>query len=310
MSRLIRWRPSGAALVAIVAVVIAAAGTATAATLITGADVKNGSLTGADVKNGSLSGSDVRNRSLGISDISLSARNALHGQRGAAGSNGTAGAKGATGASGVTGSTGSSGATGATGAPGTTTVSAPGGGFTGTNPNVTFTGSGVTIAADANSGGSLEFTGLNGKKLTDLAQLQYTAEYTQTGTDQGGGMPYLRVFLDNDATDVIFSPNTQQPDGRPIHSGVTQRFDVIGGLVRYNDDDGDGNDDATNAPSGYGVTGKSWDYLVTHDGNHTISGIYISAGFGGSLTANTTAHVNSLKTEALGTPPSEVFFGS
>ena len=40
-----------------------------AATLITGADVKDGSLTGADVRNGSLTGFDVKNGSLGGVDV-------------------------------------------------------------------------------------------------------------------------------------------------------------------------------------------------------------------------------------------------
>lgn len=61
------WRSMVAAGAA-VALLSTAAG-ATAATLITGADVKNGSLTGADIKNSSLTGTDIKNSSLTGADI-------------------------------------------------------------------------------------------------------------------------------------------------------------------------------------------------------------------------------------------------
>src|SRR5262245_58652129 len=43
--------------------------TAVAATVITGKNVKNGSLTGKDVKNSSLTGTDVKDQSLGPADF-------------------------------------------------------------------------------------------------------------------------------------------------------------------------------------------------------------------------------------------------
>src|SRR4051812_45095271 len=52
-------RPSPALVVAVVACVIACAGSATAATLITGAQIRNGSLTSADVRDHALRGRDV-----------------------------------------------------------------------------------------------------------------------------------------------------------------------------------------------------------------------------------------------------------
>src|SRR4051794_16872774 len=52
-------RPSPALIVAIVALVVACAGSATAATLITGRQIRNGSVTGIDVKDRSLRGKDV-----------------------------------------------------------------------------------------------------------------------------------------------------------------------------------------------------------------------------------------------------------
>jgi integrase len=75
-------------------IALAFGGSATAASLVTGADVQDSSLTGRDVKA----------RSLGLSDLSLAARNALRGQRGPSGFDGTdgvsiAGPAGAQGAS-------------------------------------------------------------------------------------------------------------------------------------------------------------------------------------------------------------------
>ena len=86
-------------LIVVAARVAATGGTATAAKLITGKDVKNGSLTGKDVKN----------RSLGVSDLSAKARASLRGQAGLTGPTGPAGAAGTAGAKGDTGATGPTG---------------------------------------------------------------------------------------------------------------------------------------------------------------------------------------------------------
>ena len=90
--------------VATLALVISLTGTATAATvtLITGRDVKNGSLTGAD----------VRDHSVGLRDLSPRAIAALRG------ANGDAGAVGPQGAPGTAGPQGPAGSEGAAGPPG------------------------------------------------------------------------------------------------------------------------------------------------------------------------------------------------
>lgn len=85
-----RFRPTPSMLVSIVAVVIACAGSATAASLITGAQVKNGSLTGSDVKDHSLTGRDFRG--------SVRGPRGLRGLRGPIGPQGIQGPKGDTGA--------------------------------------------------------------------------------------------------------------------------------------------------------------------------------------------------------------------
>lgn len=87
------------------------AGTAFAATVIEGRNLRNESVTGAKIKNGSLA----------AGDLSSTARATLKGQRGpagAGGSNGANGSAGAPGAKGDTGATGAAGPQGATGAQG------------------------------------------------------------------------------------------------------------------------------------------------------------------------------------------------
>lgn len=83
------------------AIVLAMGGTAFAAIVLTGRNVKDSSLTGIDVKNGSLT----------AYDLSLAARNSFKGAKG------TTGTMGITGARGLTGATGPKGDTGAPGAP-------------------------------------------------------------------------------------------------------------------------------------------------------------------------------------------------
>jgi hypothetical protein len=83
---------------------------ATAAKLITGTDIKNGSLTGADVKNGSL----------GFRDLGPYARKLVLDDKGATGATGAKGDKGEAGANGKDGVNGEAGANGKDGANGAT----------------------------------------------------------------------------------------------------------------------------------------------------------------------------------------------
>ncbi len=94
--------PSPSTALATVAVFAALGGTATAAKLVTGKDVKNASLTG----------NDLRKRSVPASKLTRKARRSL---RGATGPAGAAGPKGATGATGATGASGPKGAAGPAG---------------------------------------------------------------------------------------------------------------------------------------------------------------------------------------------------
>ena len=79
--------------IAVAAIAAVAAGTATAASLITGKQVKNGSLTGKDIKK----------RSIGPKQLNKKAKAALKGANGAAGAKGDKGDKGDPGAPGAQG---------------------------------------------------------------------------------------------------------------------------------------------------------------------------------------------------------------
>jgi hypothetical protein len=117
-------RPGGSLLLAVLALVLALGGTATAAKLITGKQIKNSSLTGADVKNSSLTGADVKNASIGPSDLTADARVAASGKGdpGAPGAPGATGAKGEKGDKGDKGDPGTNGTNGTNGADGRTRV--------------------------------------------------------------------------------------------------------------------------------------------------------------------------------------------
>ena len=64
MGRFRGLRPSPSMMVAFVALFVAGAGTATAAKLITGKQIKNSSITSTDVRNGSLLRKDFRSAQL------------------------------------------------------------------------------------------------------------------------------------------------------------------------------------------------------------------------------------------------------
>ena len=95
-------RPSPALVLALIALMVALAGTGTAArqALLTGRDVKDNSLTGADIRNNSLRGADIRNGSLQYADLSRSTRNRLRAAAGATGARGAQGDRGPAGPSG------------------------------------------------------------------------------------------------------------------------------------------------------------------------------------------------------------------
>jgi hypothetical protein len=64
-----RRLPSPAMMVALIALFVALGGSATAALVITGANIKNGTVSGLDLKNGSVTGYDLKNGAVGRDDL-------------------------------------------------------------------------------------------------------------------------------------------------------------------------------------------------------------------------------------------------
>lgn len=107
-------RPSPAMLVAVIALVVALAGGAVGATLITGDQIKDRSITRKDVKNASLTGTQIKDGTLGMRDLSKAARAGLGGPPGV----GVAGAPGPAGPQGTQGTAGPQGVPGPQGSRG------------------------------------------------------------------------------------------------------------------------------------------------------------------------------------------------
>jgi hypothetical protein len=165
--------------VALAALVVAAAGSATAASrqLFTGADVKNASLTGADVKNASLTGADVRNGSIGVGDLAPATRTAI----GAAGSPGPQGPPGPPGAAAV--------------APPTPLASI--GGDVQSIPNVTDTEvawTETTVGIDSEDPDGMHDNVVNPGRLTPPSPGFYTLQVTVAWTANATGDRELRVL--------------------------------------------------------------------------------------------------------------------
>ena len=117
MRRILRHRPPPAMVIACLALSIALGGTASAAVLITGKQVKDGSLSGRDIANRSLTGQDVRDRSLTPLDFNGSVQGPAgpQGPKGDRGQQGPAGASGPAGSQGLKGDRGEQGPAGASG---------------------------------------------------------------------------------------------------------------------------------------------------------------------------------------------------
>lgn len=90
-----------AGLVAAVVAALVAGGTATAASLITGKQIKDRSITGRDIKTGSLTGKQIKSDSIGVRDLTTGAFDALAGSQGPAGPAGPAGPQGPAGPAGT-----------------------------------------------------------------------------------------------------------------------------------------------------------------------------------------------------------------
>src|SRR3954464_7074710 len=156
---------------AVVALLLGGIGTAGAAKLFTGKDIRNRSLHGSDIARGSISKSNL---SKGLQDqITTGSRQqtAASQSPGAQGQAGARGEKGDKGDKGDHGDKGDKGDKGDDGDPARTAITAlPQNGFDATNPTVKITPDSVSFGpyADGGSqGGSVCYSGLKGKTLAD-----------------------------------------------------------------------------------------------------------------------------------------------
>ena len=94
-----------------------------------------------------------------------------------------------------------------------------------------------------------------------------------SGDTGGVGVPYLRIFTQNDTNSWIFSPNTQAPDP-DIVEGPFHEWVATSGSWRYNDDAGTGPD-------------SPFADLVNLHGTEVISSVCVTTGFsaGSNLSA-------------------------
>jgi hypothetical protein len=150
------------------------------------------------------------------------------------------------------------------------------------------TGDGVQFGPFANGGGCdtagtdyarLDFSGMNGKKLSTLKQLDYTGWYVADNDTSGVGAPTMRVYFEgtgtggdgqaNEPNRLTFSPNTQfnKSFNYDDSQGAVHTWLVTHGTVRYNDD-GDV------SPAGE----KPWTYWVAQYPDAKISDINILNG--------------------------------
>jgi hypothetical protein len=205
---------------------------------------------GAGYSAGEITSKDIKDQTIKIKDMKPGTVSKLKGKTGATGPQGPAGPSAAGTVVSVLGSTHP---------------------WDATNPSVSLTPDGVEFGPYANagaSGGSIFFNGLNGHTLSEIKNLVYYMRFSST-TSSTQEEPYLRIFLNNDNNDVIFSPSTQFPDP-DNDQGEFNEYVVTSGSVRYDDDPAAGSD-------------SPWATVVAAHGTDVISGIYISQGFSGGL---------------------------
>jgi hypothetical protein len=146
---------------------------------------------------------------------------------------------------------------------------------------------------DGNARARVDFAPLAGQKLADLASFEYSAEYTQAGSDVHQGLPYFIVKLEDgpdagtEVDSVVFTPGTQAAPVSPSQSGVWQHFSVTEGSARFNDDPGA----AADVP---------WQDIVRDHGTQAIIRAGIQAGCGGAGTKDTVASVDDVVLDVAG----------
>lgn len=147
------------------------------------------------------------------------------------------------------------------------------GAFSGSNSTVHSTPEGVhfgTYADGGALGGSVTYSGMNGKTLADVTDFSYTFTYREAGVTTGAA-PYARIFLDADGdgavdNDVVLDPSFCATVRPAISTDLT--YQMVGNSVRYSDDGCDGV-----APDQ-----QDWADVVAAHGTEKIVGLLVSQG--------------------------------
>ena len=208
----------------VVTALLVGAGTATAAKLVTGADVKNGSLTGKDIQNGSLGAAEIRKGSIGESRLSDGLRARLGTT--VSGSPGAPGLKGEKGDKGDKGDPGPKLSSGHWGVIDRNTIGSPvadlrSGPFSGTTVKPPFgTGSLSLIVGDgsekASYGNEVDFAG---DRVADLDEVGFYVFTTGENSDLGNpNMPSITFEIDpnlastpSNFSSLVFVPAENSP---------------------------------------------------------------------------------------------------
>jgi hypothetical protein len=145
------------------------------------------------------------------------------------------------------------------------------GNFSGSNATVATTLDGIQFGPYPDggaAGGSVIYTGANGLTLAQITQLSFTVMHS-SANGSAIASPYLRVFLNNNADDVIFDPTacaTTVPTESVFHT-----YEVTTGNVRYDDDPCVG-------------AQQPWATVVAAHGTEVVSRIAVTTGFTGGNT--------------------------
>jgi hypothetical protein len=145
------------------------------------------------------------------------------------------------------------------------------GDFLGSNATVATSLDGVQFGPYSDggaAGGSVIYSGANGLTLAQITQLSFTVKHSSADSNAFAS-PYLRIFLNGNADDVIFDP-TQCATTVPTES-VFHTYEVTTGDVRYDDD-----------PCQNGQ--QPWSEVVAAHGAEVVSRIVVTTGFSGGNT--------------------------
>ena len=198
MSRTSRHARLSAALLAVLVLSLGLGGTAAAVTLVTGKQIKDGTVRGRDVGNGSLTGADVADRSLSPADFSGSVQGPT-GPQGPAGPSGPAGSKGDPGPKGDPGQPGREGPQGPQGPQGPTGPTGPAGVsglyYAGSDPQVIGPGKVATWNVVCPVGKRVL-----GGGVSTYANIAYYARVLQTAPTYVDGRDGWTVAVRNDGT--------------------------------------------------------------------------------------------------------------